>query len=292
MKKTVSLFMMMAGLGIGLVSVLYNAVSGWEIFPDVGSGLTLAMALGVVTYNDIPLVVLDNIRRWHGKIGDQFASLDNLVTILGQNLTPWSVPMTLYNTLLANRNELDARIRKCRTSDGSSTDRLMRNSLLKTTIGLCLTQVKAWAINEYYAGVLTLDDVHRLGFFAPGDTSGFRARHKATDLVPEIKVKIINMDYVHVVIDQALDENAGPVLHGWPKGVRQAQIVIIAVDGRTEVVRQLTSRLHTNIRMPEGSRGKHFLAMAAFLKHVDDEPRYGQQMTFSMPVSTADLLLV
>ncbi|MDR1681265.1 MAG: hypothetical protein LBS12_05735 [Prevotellaceae bacterium] len=289
MKKTLPFFIMMAGMGTSLLALLCNALVG-ELFPDIGSGVTLAFALGVVTRNDIPGGVLTNIHRWRGKITNKFAGINNLVTVLGAHLTPWDVPMTLYNTLLENRNALDALIRKCRSNDGSATDRLMRNTLLKTTIGLCRSQAKAWAINAYYAGVLTIDDVHLLGFFVPGETSGAHARQEATDSVPEVKTKIINMDYVRVIIDQARDENAGPVQRGWPKGVRYAQIVIFAADGTTEIFRQMTTRLHTDIRMPEGSHGRHFLVMAAFLKHVNDAPRYSAQMTFSMPISTSDLL--
>jgi hypothetical protein len=41
--------------------------------------------------------------------------------------------------------------------------------------------------------------------------------------------------------------------------------------------------------MPDGSHGKQFILKAAFLKHVDDEPRFGNEPTFSMPLTTADL---
>jgi hypothetical protein len=42
--------------------------------------------------------------------------------------------------------------------------------------------------------------------------------------------------------------------------------------------------------MPEGSHGKQFIAKAAFLKHVDDQPLFGNQQTFSMPLTTEDLI--
>ena len=69
-------------------------------------------------------------------------------------------------------------------------------------------------------------------------------------------------------------------------------IVIIAADGVTEVYRQLTTHLHNDIRMPEGSRGQQFVVKAAFLRHVDDEPRFGNEPTFSMPRTTTDLLAI
>jgi hypothetical protein len=68
-----------------------------------------------------------------------------------------------------------------------------------------------------------------------------------------------------------------------------ALIVITAADGAAEVYRQMTSRLHNDIRMPAGSHGKQFIIKAAFLKHVNDEPRFGNEPTFSMPLTTEDL---
>jgi hypothetical protein len=102
-------------------------------------------------------------------------------------------------------------------------------------------------------------------------------------------VKVLNGDFIRVVVDQSSDENAGPVLHGWPTGVKHALIVIVAADGKTEVYRQMTTHLHNDIQMPEGSHGKQFIIKAAFLKHVDDEPKFGNEPTFSMPLTTEDL---
>jgi hypothetical protein len=68
-----------------------------------------------------------------------------------------------------------------------------------------------------------------------------------------------------------------------------AVIVITAADGVTEVYRQMTDRLHNDIKMPAGSHGKQFIIKAAFLKHVNDEPKFGNEPTFSMPLTTEDL---
>jgi hypothetical protein len=65
--------------------------------------------------------------------------------------------------------------------------------------------------------------------------------------------------------------------------------VITAADGKTEVYRHLTTHLHNDVRMPEGSHGKQFIIKASFLRHVDDEPRFGNEPTFSMPLTTEDL---
>jgi hypothetical protein len=136
---------------------------------------------------------------------------------------------------------------------------------------------------------MTADDVQLLGFLQPGETGGRHRRTEATDVVAEVKVKVINEDFIRVVIDQSAGENAAQVVHGWPDGVKNALTVITSADGKTEVYRQVTSRLHNDIRMPDGSHGKQFIIKAAFLRHVDDEPRFGNEPTFSMPLTTEDL---
>jgi hypothetical protein len=255
----------------------------------VALSLTLAATVAAVTYANIPAEVLAAIRRWHGSIDDQFGNLDNLVNILGDNLTTWSVPQQLYATLLNNRDQLDKLIQKCRSTQGSAADRTVRNSLLKTSVGLCLTQVKAWSYSQYYDGVLTADDVHLLGFLLPGEAGGTHERKEPVDVLAEVKVSVVNADFIRVVIDQSSDDNAALVVHGWPQGVHQALIVIVASDGKTEVLRKYTTHLYNDIQMPAGSHGKQFIIKAAFLRHIDDSPLFGPEPTFSMPLNTEDL---
>jgi hypothetical protein len=54
--------------------------------------------------------------------------------------------------------------------------------------------------------------------------------------------------------------------------------------------RGYTTRLHNDIDMPAGSRGKQFIIKAAFLRHISDKPRFGSEPTFSMPLTTEDLV--
>jgi hypothetical protein len=282
---------------IQLAGIVFDHINTFfATSPDVaaallsGGGLTLAFAVGAVGHSTISEGVLFNIRRWHGSIDDQFAAIDNLVRTITEHQPAWPIPADLLAELTANRDRLLELIRLCRTNDASRTSREQRNSILKSTVGLCLLQVRVWAYGEYTAGVLTADDVHRLGFLLPGEAGGRHEHTEATDVVPEVKVRIINEDVIRVVIDQSAGENAAQVVHGWPAGVRNALIVINASDGKTEIYRQLTTTLHNNIRMPEGSRGKQFVIRAAFLKHVNDEPIFGNEPTFSMPLTTNDLL--
>ncbi|MDR2041885.1 MAG: hypothetical protein LBP98_06150 [Tannerella sp.] len=278
-----------AGLLTGLSDLFSATGVVWGSILPAGGALTMAFATGVVTYADIPGEVLAGIRRWHGTIDDQFDNIDNLVTVLQSHQTQWTVPQPMLQQLTDSRNLLATLIPKCRSNYGSAADRTQRNSLLKSTVGLSLTQVKSWAYMQHYAGVLTADDVHLLGFLLPGEAGGHHSRKEATDVLAEVKVTIVNADFIHVVVDQSGGENAALVAHGWPPGVRQAVIVIMSADGRTEVLRQLTTRLHNDIQMPEGSHGKQFLIKAAFLKHVNDTPKFGSEPTFSMPLTTEDL---
>jgi hypothetical protein len=199
------------------------------------------------------------------------------------------IPPDLLTQLTAGRDRLQELINKCRTISASQEDRSHRTALLKSIVGLCLMQVKLWAYGQYASGVMTAEDVHLLGFLLPGETGGRHDRAEATDAVAEVKVSIVNEDFIRVVVDQSAGENAARVVHGWPHGVRHALIVIMAADGKTEVFRLMTTRLHNDIRMPEGSHGKQFIIKAAFLKHVDDEPKFGNEPTFSMPLTTEDL---
>jgi hypothetical protein len=101
---------------------------------------------------------------------------------------------------------------------------------------------------------------------------------------------VVNGDFIDVVIDQSANMDAGPVKHGWPEGVRNALIVISAAGGdKAEALRHSTSTVHNRLRMPAGSRGKQFVIKAAFLKHPGDDPVFGNEPTFSMPLTTEDL---
>jgi hypothetical protein len=292
MKKNTPILILMACFVTGLVTLFFFALSGEEILLLAGSGATLAFALGIVAPVNITEALMDGVRRWHGSIDNQFAAIDNLVTLIVANQPTWVIPAALLADLVARRNQLQALINKCRSQQGSPADREQRNALLKSTVGLCLLQVRVWAYGEYTAEVLSAADVHTLGFLLPGESGGSHERTEATDVVAEVKVRVITADIIRVVVDQSAGENAALVQHGWPHGVRNALIVITADDGTTEVVRQLTTRLHTDIQMPRGSHGKQFLIQASFLKHVNDVPRFGNQPSFTMPLTTADLVAV
>jgi hypothetical protein len=251
---------------------------------NVEIGLTLAAMLGVISEG-----ARSNMRNWHGNLDQKVGCIDNVVTLLAANQPTWAMPTELYGQLTAQHSQLQALVSKCRTNAASTSDRMHRDTLLKATVDLCLLQVKVWAHGQFVAGVLTADDVHDLGFLLPNEHGGRHARTQATDILAEVKVKVINEDIIRVVIDQSAGENAAQVVNGWPSGVHNALIVVETADGMTEVYRQMTTRLHNDIVMPPGSRGKQFIVKASFLKHVDDVPRFGNEPTFSMPLNTEDL---
>jgi hypothetical protein len=239
--------------------------------------------------NSLTESILTGVRRWHGSIGDKLINIDNLVNVIKAHQPAWPIDPGLLAQLSGNCERLQALVVKCHTPEASSADREKRNTLLRSTVRLCLLQVKVWAYSQFTAGVMTATDVHLLCFLLPGETGGHRSRTEATAAEAEVKVRVLNEDFIRAVIDNSAGENAAQVSHGWPAGVRNALLVITAADG-TEVCRRITTRLRTDLCMPAGSHGKQFIIKAAFLKHVSDEPRFGAEQTFSMPLTTEDLV--
>ena len=288
MLNFIQILISLADVISGHVHVFLTSAAGWENLPWAGGTVALAFAAGAITLSDIPAETLAAVRRWHGSIDDQFDNIDNLVVTVQAHATSWTPP-PVFTEIVDSHARLAALIPKCRSTLGTTVDRGERNILLKTAVGQSLTQMKLWAYAQYSDGTMTLNELHALGFLLPGEAGGRRERAEATDAVAEVKVTVVSADIIRVVIDQAAGDNAALVKHGWPQGVRQALIVITAADGVTEVLRRSTTHLYNDIRMPEGSHGKQFIIKASFLRHVDDEPRFGPQPTFSMPLTTEDL---
>jgi hypothetical protein len=236
--------------------------------------------------------VASSMRKWRGTIGEKFSNISNLVSLVKLRQDVWNMPVDLYTQLCGNHERLQALIPKSRSISGSKADRALRNTLLKDTVDLCNTQVKMWAYGKYTAGIMTADDVHLLGFRLPGEIGRHHSRTEATNIEPEVMVKIINEDFIRVVVSNTAGKNSAQAGSGWPPGVKFVQIVITADDGTTEVLRINTSRMYNTLRMPEGSHGKQFLIKAAFLRHVDDEPRFGNEPMFSMPLTMEDLIVL
>jgi hypothetical protein len=233
--------------------------------------------------------ILSNIRRWHGSIDDQFGNINNLIDLLNEHSTEWEVSSVIFGDLSNRRDELRSLISHCRSNECSVKDRALRNALLKSTVGFCLLQVKQWAYGAYAAGTVTAEDVHGMGFLLPCETGEHHDHTDTNDVRAEVKVQLINDDFIQVVINQSAGENAALTAHGWPQGFKSALILITSPDGKSETYRQMTSRLHNNIRMPDSTRGKQLIVKAAFLKHPDDDPQFGNEPSFSMPLSFQDL---
>jgi hypothetical protein len=265
---------------------------GQTAFDTAGAGGAVGLAFaGAVGRGDIASELLAVTRRWHGSIDEQYGNINNLVVTLQAHQPAWGTPPQMTQ-LVDNHAELTVLIPKCRSGAGSANDRTHRNTLLKTTVGMCTGPVKLWAYTQYNTipDTFTIDDLHSLGFLLPGELSGHHSRSAANETAAEVKVTVLSADVIRAVIDQAAGDNAALVHHGWPDGVHQALIVILPADGKTEVFRTVTTRLHNEIQMPEGSHGKAFVIKAAFLKHADDKPVFGPQPTFTMPYSTEDLI--
>ncbi|MDR2041479.1 MAG: hypothetical protein LBP98_04090 [Tannerella sp.] len=272
----------------GHLNLFFNSVINPLNLLAVGGSGSLAMA-GVIVRGDISAETQAAARRWHGSIDEKFSNIDKLVVTVQAHQT-WGTPPQ-FQQLVGNRDQLAALIPKCRSSSGSGDDRTHRNTLLRTTVNLCVGPVKLWAYTQYNTdpNVFTIDDLHALGFRLPGEQGGRRNRTKATEAAAEVKVTVLSADMIRVIIDRAAGESAALSAHGWPEGVHIALIIITSADSKKEVCRKLTTHLHNDIRMPDGSHGQQFVIKAAFLRHVDDEPVFGPQPTFTMPYSTEDL---
>ena len=287
MKKNKSNFKNLVNTIFDRTAMIFGCILNTMVSPFTGGYVNGFIILNVAgASGDLPEGILSHTKLWHGSIAKKFYCINNLVDLFLKN--GWSKSVH-FTDLVAYRDQLKDLIPFCKTTSASTKDRLKRDTMLKAAVDLCLTEVKMWSYGLYANDQMKKDDIHLLGFLLPGEHGGRHDRTEPTKAIAEVKVHITNENFIHVVIDQSTDENAGPVKHGWPKGVKNAVIVIIAADGETEVLRQLTTNLHNEIEMPEGSHGKQFIIKAAFLKHIDDEPKFGNEPTFSMPLTTQDL---
>jgi hypothetical protein len=238
-------------------------------------------------------IVIDNLRetshRWRGSIGERYSNISRITYQMNENQAKWNVPKEMLNYLTENSEKLQKLIAHCDTSDASASDRQRRSTLLKTLMAYCRKNVKLWAFGRYEAGGMTSADVHLLGFILPGDLGGRRSRHEPTMTPAWVKVKEYNGDVIRVTLNKTVGEHNAQIGRGWPDGVRQALIVVMTTSGK-EICRKTTSRLRNVIAMPKGAHGKQFFVQASFLKHLDDDPLFGNQALVSLPRDTVDLL--
>lgn len=225
---------------------------------------------------------MENVRRWHGDVYERFTNIDSLVNRISERRTEWTVPPDMLEEVTDCRNRLLELIGRCRCGDASRYDRRQCNLLLKSTVSLCMLQVRLWAYSGLTTGVLTRDDVHLLGFLLPDERVCSRETCKVK---ADVRVTVLDGETVCVEIVHADENNPALALHGWPGGVRSALIVIHTAVGDTEVFRQITTQLRNEIRMPK-SHGRQFVVKASFLRHVSDTPLFGNQLAFSIPLRT------
>ncbi|MDR1415287.1 MAG: hypothetical protein LBI96_05705 [Odoribacteraceae bacterium] len=257
--------------------------------PEREMACALILTLGGLSHDDVPDWARAAAKRWHGSIAGKVINIDNLTDTLVAHRSLWPVPQAIIDKMTKGQEQLAALVKKCNSSEGSPSDREARDTLIKDLVTFALQTVRNWVFGQYADGVLTRQDVHSLGFLLLGETAGRRDRSEDTRVIASVKVGIIDADSIYVVVDQASLENSALVVHGWPEGVREVLLVITAADGVTEVLRKTTRSLHNEILMPPGSHGKQFMIKASFMKHPDDVPHFGNEPTFSMPLTTEDL---
>jgi hypothetical protein len=253
----------------------------------------LAALLLVVSksYRDsIPESTLTHIRGWRKTLDSKYNCIHNVTNLLVELDKKTTVPKDMLDYLVTNRARLAALFSTCNSTASSADSRQQRNTLLREMVDYNLLTVRIFLYSLFAKGILTAADVHSMGFLLPNERGGARARSKPTAELAEVKVTTAALDTLHVVFDRLAGKAAGRRSSGWPKGVRVALIIILSGDGQTEVVRHFTSRLHNTITMSKDTRGKMFIAKAAFLKHTDDEPVFNSESVFMMPMTTEDLV--
>jgi hypothetical protein len=290
MKKSILFLKAINQLLFGPYTLVFTLLTRKAIGQHVGNAIFLAsVGLG---YINIPLEVINRARGWHGKIAQKSGNIralrDGLKAREGTVPTP-SDTMVLLTSTVTRLDELAA---KSVAGNITPNERHERGALLVTTIAFILGSVKPWIYGEYSLGHLSLNDVHELGFLLPGEAGGRHGRSNPTDVIAEVKPRVLSANMSRIILDQASAANAGPVAHGWADGARMAIILIHALEGAKEVVRLITTHLHNDIVMPEDCHGKQYVVKAAFLKHVDDEPRWSNEVTFTMPKTVLDLSAV
>jgi hypothetical protein len=257
--------------------------------PERELACALILTLGNLSHDDVPDWARAAAKRWHGGIAGKVTNIDNLTNILVAHRPVWPVPQTIIDKMTKGQEQLTALVAKCASIEGSPSDREMRDTLLDDLVTFSLQTVRNWTFGQYADGLLTRHDVHSMGFLLMGEMAGRHDRSEDTRVIASVKVGIVDADSIYVVVDQASLENSALVVHGWPDGVRELLLVITAADGVTEVLRKMTRSLHNEILMPPGSRGKQCIIKASFMKHPDDVPHFGNEPTFSMPLTTEDL---
>jgi hypothetical protein len=263
------------------VHTLLNQPEVWIIF---------AFAVVVLSRSKVPESVWEAVKKWRrGTVNEQYGNLTNVAGTLDSHELGWSVPAPMLAKLKGYRTKLQPLMDKCNARKASKLETAQRKSLLKEAVNYCLYDVEHWACGVCRDGEITREELHDLAFVLKEERGGYRARLEPTDVVPEVKVRVVDADIVEVVVDQASNENAGPVRNGWPKGVRYVRIIVTADDGKTEILRHDSVTLRNRLRMPDGSHGKLFLLKAAFLKHLDDVPAFSAEPSFTMPFTTEDL---
>jgi hypothetical protein len=252
---------------------------------------TLACILATVTTgnDDAPDAIYAHVQRWYGTMREKFTNINDLVNfIIAHPALP--VDAEFFPRIKALRDEIDELMKKSESNLGTLVDKALRNARIHEAVDLCRHRGQAWAHEMHALGNMTAEEVHAIGFLLLGEGAGRHERNPPTKEIALIKATPYNEDYVSIVVDKSDDKNAGPVKHALPDGVRYILIRVLSGDGNTELVRKMSTRVHNDLHMPEGSHGKQFIATAAFLAHVDDEPHFGNQVVFSMPLTAADMI--
>jgi hypothetical protein len=274
----------MAGTSFDQVNTFLSAYPG-HVFFSAAAGIIPVVAK---VNRDVSPGTLAIARKWHGSQSDKVSNINLLGNTINKNAAKWGVPGDITTFTLHAIEPLNALVELCKGNESSLLKREERDAMIRDAVAFCIGYVKMWMYGEYAFGLRSAEDIHSIGFLLPGETAKSHKLSPATDVVAAVSTRVVSADVVRVIVGQSDAKEVSKVVHSWPTGVRHA-LIVISDKEKKEVFRTIVSRLHTDVTMPEGSHGQVFYVNASFLKHTDDEPRFGPQPSFTMPYKTEDI---
>jgi hypothetical protein len=270
---------------------LYHLQTFWEVEasePSWKERVVIICVLESTPEEDASEALHTVVKNWHGSLDAQFTNIENLYSGLQALQPTWGVPMQLMTVLADKVPLLEKAVMKCRERNAGPVDFDIRRSLTKELVDFSLDTARNIVFGAYGQKEITIHDVHRLGFMLMSESGGAHGRAIPNKVQAEAKVQVMDYSNINLVVDKASHEDAGPVTEGWPEGAKTVKVLISDIHGK-EVLQLMSAHLHTQIHLPDWVRGKQLVLRAAFLKHVDDEPVYSNEVTFTMPLMIRDI---
>jgi hypothetical protein len=228
-------------------------------------------------------------KGWHKSITEKMhclTNLDNKLTLDGEY---WGMDPAVLTQNHALYVQIEPYYTLYLSGDARNSELVIFRRLLGEDVEYALDVVKPDAIGRCGVGAMDISDLNSLGFLMPNQGKGRHERSGENEIVPETNAKVTAIDTVMVTVDNALDKHGNRTKGSKPKGVKQILIVLQDEKG-VEIFNKMFTKTQVYIDIDQKYRGEIILVRAAFLKHVDDTPHFGEPVAVSMPKDIADIL--